>query len=76
MSNIKLIRDLKMSEVDEICNSLEGCAKCPFLISSYNKKIHCLKDDKVEMYEVEEVYNLLNSKIDLDTNKVILKQEW
>lgn len=72
MSNVKLIRNLTMGEIDEICNSLEGCAKCPLLISSYNKKIRCLKDDKVEMYEVEEVYKLLNSKINLDTNKVIV----
>lgn len=70
MSNVKLIRNLKMGEIDKICNASEGCAKCPLLISSYNKKIHCLKEDKVEMYEVEEVYNLFNSKIDLDTNKL------
>lgn len=71
MSNIKLIKDLKISESESVCNSVSGCAQCPLLISSYAKRIHCLKDDKVEMYEVEKAYNLLNSKIDLETNKIV-----
>ncbi len=71
MSNIKLVKDLKLKEIDDICNNTEGCAKCPLLISSYNKKIHCLKDDKIEAYEVEKTYNLLNSKINLETNKLV-----
>ena len=74
MSNIKIIKDLKVKEFEDICDNSEGCAKCPFLISSYNKKIHCLKDDKVEIYEVEKFYNLLNSKIDLETNKLV--KDW
>ena len=71
MSNIKVIKNLTIREVEEICDNSGGCAKCPLLISSYNKKIHCLKDDKLEMYEVEEFYNLLNCKIDLETNKLV-----
>ena len=70
MSNVKLIKDLTIKESEDICNNSDGCAKCPLLISSYNKNIHCLKDDRVGMYEVEKAYNLLNSKIDLDTNKL------
>ena len=71
MSNIKLIKNLKISESELVCKSVSGCAECPLLISSYAKRIHCLKDDKVEMYEVEKAYNLLNSKIDLETNKIV-----
>ena len=71
MSTIKVIKNLTIKEVEEICDNSGGCAKCPLLISSYNKKIHCLKDDKLEMYEVEEFYNLLNCKIDLETNKLV-----
>ena len=71
MSNIKLIKNLKISETEKICNDVDGCAKCPLLISSFAKKIHCLRDDKVEMYEVEKTYSLLNSKIDLETNKLM-----
>lgn len=71
MSNIKVIKNLTIREIEEICDNSGGCAKCPLLISSYNKKIHCLRDDKLEMYEVEEFYNLLNCKIDLETNKLV-----
>lgn len=71
MSNIELIKELRMKEIDDICNNADGCAKCPLLVSSYNKSIHCLKDDTIKMYEVEKVYNLLNSKIDLETNKLV-----
>ena len=74
MSNTKLVKDLKLKEIDDICDNADGCANCPLLISSYNKKIHCLKDDKVEIYEVEKFYNLLNSKIDLETNKLV--KDW
>lgn len=71
MSDIKVIKNLKIKDIENICDNSEGCAKCPLLISSYNKKIHCLKDDRVEIYEVEKFYNLLNSKIDLETNKLV-----
>ena len=71
MSNIELIKELRMKEIDDICNNADGCAKCPLLVSSYNKSIHCLKDDTIKMYEVEKVYNLLNSKINLETNKLV-----
>ena len=75
MSNIKLIKNLKQSEAEHICDSVDGCANCPLLISSYNRKIHCMRDDKVEMYEVEEVNTILNSKIDLDTMKIVGERE-
>lgn len=71
MSNIKIVKDLKGKEVENICEDANGCANCPLIISSYHKNIHCIRDDEVEMYEVEKVYQLLNSKIDLDTNKII-----
>ena len=71
MSDIKVIKNLKIKDIENICDNSEGCAKCPLLISSYNKEIHCLKDDRVEIYEVEKLYNLLNSKIDLETNKLV-----
>lgn len=71
MSNIKLIKDLTIKESELVCDNVSGCAQCPLLISSYAKRIHCLKDDKVEMYELEKAYNLLNSKIDLETNKIV-----
>lgn len=71
MSDIKVIKNLKIKDIENICDNSEGCAKCPLLISSYNKNIHCLKDDRVEIYEVEKFYNLLNSKIDLETNKLV-----
>lgn len=71
MSNIKLIRELKINEVRNICENSDGCVKCPLLVSSYNKSIHCLKDDTIKMYEIEKAYNLLNSKIDLETNKLV-----
>ena len=71
MSNIKLIKDLNIKEVENICNSVDGCAECPLLISSYKKDIHCLKDDTIKTYEIEKAYNLLNSKIDLVTNKLV-----
>lgn len=74
MSNIRLVKNLKMKEIDNICEDANGCAKCPLLISSYNKQIHCLKDDEVQMYEVEEVYKKLNSKIDLETNKIVKEE--
>lgn len=71
MSNIKLIKDLNIKEVGNICDNVDGCAECPLLISSYNKDIHCLKDDTIKTYEIEKAYNLLNSKIDLVTNKLV-----
>lgn len=71
MSNIKIVKYLKLKEIEDVCNNSDSCAKCPLLISSYNKYIHCLKDDKVEMYDVEKAYDLLNSKIDLVTNKLV-----
>lgn len=70
MSNIKLIKKLKMKEIDDICNNVEGCANCPLLISSYNKNIHCLKDDVFSLYETDKVWKRLNTKINLDTNKL------
>ena len=48
MSNIKLIKDLNIKEVGNICNSVDGCAECPLLISSYKKDIHRLKDDTIK----------------------------
>jgi len=71
MSNIKLIRNLKSAEVESICDNSNGCANCPLLISSYRREIHCIKDEKVRMYEVEEAYKLLNTKINLNTNKIV-----
>ena len=71
MSNIKLVKELKMKEVDDICNNAEGCADCPLLISSYNKNIHCLKDDTFPLYEADKVWEKLNIKIDLETNKLV-----
>lgn len=71
MSNIKLVKELKAKEIDDICNNAEGCADCPLLISSYNKKIHCLKDDTFPLYEVDKVWKRLNAKIDLETNKLV-----
>ena len=73
MSNIKLVKELKMKEIDDICNNTEGCANCPLLISSYNRNIHCLKDDIFPLYEADKVWKTLNAKIDLDKNK--LKEE-
>lgn len=70
MSNTKLVKDLKLKEIDDICDNADGCANCPLLISSYNKNIHCLKDDIFPLYETEKVYRRLNTKIDLDTNKL------
>lgn len=71
MSNIKLVKELKIKEIYDICNNTEGCANCPLLISSYNKKIHCLKDDTFPLYEVDKVWKRLNAKIDLETNKLV-----
>lgn len=71
MSNTKLVKDLKLKEIDDICDNADGCANCPLLISSYNKNIHCLKDDTFPLYETEKVYRRLNTKIDLDTNKLV-----
>lgn len=71
MSNTKLVKELKMKEVENICNNAEGCADCPLLISSYNKSIHCLKDDIFPLYEADKVWKKLNTKIDLDTNKIV-----
>ncbi len=71
MSNVKLIKDLMLKEIEDICDNSGGCAKCPLLISSYNKNIHCLKDDTFPLYEADKVYKRLNTKIDLDTNKIV-----
>ena len=71
MSNIKLINDLTIKEAEDICKNADGCANCPLLISSYNKNIHCLKDDTFSLCEIEKVYKRLNTKIDLDTNKLM-----
>lgn len=71
MSNIKLVKELKMKEIDDICYNAEGCANCPLLISSYNKNIHCLKNDTFPLYEVDKVWKTLNAKIDLTTNKIV-----
>lgn len=71
MSNIKLVKELKLKEINDICDDVDGCANCPFLISSYNRNIHCLKDDTFPLYEADKVFKTLNSKIDLDTNKIM-----
>lgn len=70
MSNIKLIKNLTIKESQDVCDNSGGCAECPLLISSYNKNIHCLRDDEIKAYEIEKAYKILNSKIDLDTNKL------
>lgn len=75
MSNIKLVRNLTIKESENVCKSANGCAECPLLISSYHKEIHCMMDDKIKMYEVEEVHKILNSNIDLDTNKIVNVKE-
>ena len=71
MSNIKLIKDLNIKEVENICNSVGGCAECPLLISSYKKNVNCLKDDTIKTYKIEKAYNILNSKINLETNNLV-----
>ena len=71
MSNTKLVKELKIKEIENICNNAEGCADCPLLISSYSKSIHCLKDDTFPLYEVDKVWKRLNAKIDLETNKLV-----
>lgn len=71
MSNIKLVKELRVEEINDICRNVEGCADCPLLISSYNKNIHCLKDDTFPLYEVDKVWKRLNAKIDLETNKLV-----
>ena len=71
MSNIKLIKELTIREIDNICDNVDGCANCPLLISSYNRNIHCLKDDTFPIYEAEKMYQKLHTKIDLDTNKLV-----
>lgn len=71
MSNIKLIEQLNNREINNICENVEGCAECPLLISSYQRRIHCLKDQAFQIYEAGKVYQRLNTKIDLDTNKLV-----
>ena len=71
MRKIKKIKNLTISESEKVCENSNGCANCPLLISSYKKERHCLRDSKIEKYEIEKAYNLLNSKIDLDTNKIV-----
>lgn len=61
----KKVKDLKNGEIENICNSQDGCANCPFIISSYGKKIRCIRDDKFEIWEIEKVYNLLNTEIEV-----------
>lgn len=73
MSKIKLVSKLNMGEVENICNNVDGCAECPLLISSYKKEIHCLKDNTIRIYEIEKAYNILNSEINLETNKLVEK---
>ena len=71
MSNIKLVKELKTKEVNDICVDVEGCADCPLLVSSYHRNIHCLKDDTFPLYEADKVWKVLNAKIDLDTNRIV-----
>ncbi len=71
MSKVKLIDQLTNGEINNICENVEGCAKCPLLISSYQRRIHCLKDNDFPIYEAGKVYKKLNTKIDLDTNKLV-----
>ena len=71
MSNIKLITELNIREVESICDNVDGCGECPLLISSYKKEIHCLKDDEIRLCEIEKAYNILNSKINLETNNLV-----
>ena len=75
MSDIKLIKNLNMGEVEKICKNSDECAECPLLISSYNKNIHCLKDDTFPIYEVEKIHKKMNMKIDLDTYKIVKEEE-
>lgn len=71
MSKIKLIDNLTNGEINNICENVEGCAKCPLLISSYQKRIHCLKDHDFPIYEAGKVYKRLYTKIDLNTNELV-----
>lgn len=71
MSDIKLVKELKIKEIRNICDNADGCADCPLLISSYNRNIRCLKDDIFPLYEADKVWKKLNTKIDLDTNKIV-----
>ena len=75
MSDIKLIKKLNFIEVEKICKNSDECAECPLLISSYNKNIHCLKDDTFPIYEVEKLHQRMNMKIDLDTYKIVKEEE-
>lgn len=70
MSKIKLIKELKMSEIEHICDNAEGCVKCPLLLSSYHKNIRCLREDEVKTYDIEKAYNILNTQIDLETLEI------
>lgn len=69
MSDIKLIKDLKMKEIEIICKSVKECAKCPLLISSYQREIHCIRNEDVKIYDVEKTYKILNTGINLNEFK-------
>ena len=71
MSNIKLVKELRNKEIEDVCFMVDGCANCPLLISSYNRNIHCLKDETFPIYEADKVWKALNTKIDLDTNEIV-----
>lgn len=66
MSNKKLIKDLKVKEIDKICENGDGCANCPLLISSKRKKIRCIIDNEFTICEIEKAHEILNTEIDLD----------
>ena len=75
MSNIKLISELNIREVENICDNVDGCAECPLLISSYKKLIHCLKDDEIRLCEIEkELRNMMKHEISSKTiGEVVMK---
>lgn len=72
---IKKVKELTCGETERICDKSDGCANCPLLISSYNREIHCLRDDKVEIWEVKEFYELMQKSINLDTFEIVENEE-
>ena len=60
MSNTKLVKELKIKEIENICNNTEGCADCPLLISSYNKEL--LKDSIMSIKNTDLTARILQSQ--------------
>lgn len=72
--SIVQIKELTNSQIESICNKVDGCAECPLLISSYKKHICCLRDEVVKMYDVEETYELMQRYVNLDECKIVGKE--